>query len=321
MICVFLSAYNGEKYLREQLDSILAQQGVEVRILVRDDGSKDTTASILQEYAEKYPDLLRWQHGENVGFAWSFIRLLQWGRECYPECLRFAFADQDDVWLPDKLKAGVDVLNNEGEDLPVLYCSNLTLVDTDLNYMRMAWNKKSVRITKPRALVQSFATGCTMVFNRTAVNMYLSHLPQVIKVHDFLMYQMCVFLGKVVWDEHSYILYRQHGHNQIGKPGYWGRWKKRLEGHYKEHTLELQNRYFLEAFKDVLSVDDVGLISQMVFYRKNCFSKLSLLFDCKIKYTNWESNFFYVLKILIGGGKPVGFWRGASSFSRAFIAV
>lgn len=301
MICVLLSTYNGVRYLREQMDSILSQEEVDVKILVRDDGSNDETSAILQEYVAANPGRVFYEQGENVGFAMSFTHLLQMGYERFSDCSYFAFSDQDDVWLPRKLKAATDLLQKESQNIPVAYCSNLTLVDTDLNYIREAWKKEDVRITKPRALVQNFATGCTMVFNKKAVEIYISHLPQVIKVHDFLMYQLCVFLGKVIWDEHSYILYRQHGDNQIGKPGYWGRWKKRLEGHYKEHTLEYQNRNFLEAFKDVLSVDDVGLISQIVFYRSNLFTWLSLIFNREIKYTNMESNFLCV-KITYRGG-------------------
>lgn len=298
-ICVLLSTYNGVEYIREQLDSILSQVNVDAKILVRDDGSSDGTQLILQEYAMNYPDRISWTQGKNVGFAMSFTYLLQMGITRFPECQHFAFADQDDVWLPNKLAAALFFLDRESEDIPVTYCSNLTLVDANLGYLRKAWNKE-VRITKPRALIQNFATGCTMVFNKKAVEMYIYHLPKVIKVHDFLMYQICVFLGKVIWDKNSYILYRQHGCNQIGVPGYWGRWRKRLEGHYKEHTFELQNYYFLEAFKEVLMEKDVKLMNYFVSYRRSLFSRLSLLFNRQISYDTIEADSFYRLKIIKG---------------------
>ena len=79
-----------------------------------------------------------------------------------------------------------------------------------------------------------------------------------------------------------------------------------MEGHYKEHVLELQNRRFLAAYKDLLSEEDVWLISRFVFYRKNWLTRLLLLFDGKIKYNGFESNLFYVLKIIKGGvGLPL----------------
>lgn len=300
MVCILLSTYNGEKYIREQLDSILSQTGVDIRVLVRDDGSQDRTLSILQEYKERYPNEIIYEQGENVGFAMSFTILLRIGRKCFPTCRYFAFSDQDDVWCPQKIETAISYLKQESEELPVAYCSNLTLVDANLNYLREAWKKEKVCITKPRALVQSFATGCTMVFNRKALDMYIDNLPKDVKFHDFLMYQICVFLGKVIWDEKSYILYRQHANNQIGRPGYWSRWKRRLQGHYKEHTFEYMNRSFLEAFRSILDKSDVALIEKIVDYRKNLFTHLALLCNTKISYTNKEEDFFFRLKILCG---------------------
>ena len=300
-IVVLLSTYNGERFLCAQLDSLLVQEGVELKVLVRDDGSSDSTWDLLIAYKERYPMVFDVLEGENVGFAMSFTRLLQRAVERYNDADYFAFCDQDDVWMPDKLKAAVDRLKGEDHSIPLVYCSNTTLVDVNLRVIREAWDPRRVALTKERALIQSFATGCTMVFNRVAAETYVTHLPEVIKVHDFLMYQLCMFLGKVVWDEKSYILYRQHGNNQIGKKDFMGRMRKRMEGHYKEHVLELQNRRFLAAYKDLLSEEDVWLISRFVFNRKNWLTRLLLLFDGKIKYNGFESNLFYVLKLLRGG--------------------
>lgn len=311
-VLVLMSTYNGEKYLNAQLESLLEQEGVETHLLVRDDGSHDTTLDILKAWKEKYPAWIDIIEGDNVGFALSFTHLLQVAAAQYPEVGYFAFCDQDDVWLPEKIQKAVEKLEIEAKDIPVAYCSNTCLVDSNLRFMRMGWKKGEAHLTKERALIQSFATGCTMVFNRRAVDVYVSHLPEVIKVHDFLMYQLCMFLGKVIYDENSYILYRQHGNNQIGKPGFLKRWQRRwTSGNYKKHTLELQNYRFLKAYKDLLSVDDIGLISQIAFYQRSLFTKLALLFNCKIRYTRLRNNFFYMLKIIIGGGKTaVSFQSG-----------
>lgn len=299
-VLVLLSTYNGECYLEEQLDSILNQEQVSPTILIRDDGSVDSTKTIINKYIEKYPHRIIFEEGNNVGFAQSFSELLRIAYESYNDFLYYAFADQDDVWEPKKLKTAVQQLEELSVDMPVAYCSNTTLVDKDLNFIGYAWKDAEVCITKPRALIQNFATGCTMVFNRKAVELYVSHRPPVIKRHDFLMFQICVFLGKVVYDKHSYINYRQHGNNQIGKPGFWKRMQTRMKGRYKERTLELQNRYFLEAYKGLLSVDDIGLISRFVFYRENVFMRLSLLFDRKLKCHEFEADFFFIMKIILG---------------------
>lgn len=300
-ILVLLSTYNGKRFLSAQLDSLLTQEGVELKVLARDDGSSNSTLDLLIAYKEQYPMVFDVLEGENVGFAMSFTRLLQRAVEQYNDADYFAFCDQDDVWMPDKLKAAVDRLKGEDHFIPLTYCSHTTLVDVNLRVIREAWNPRRVVLTKERALIQSFATGCTMLFNGVATETYVTHLPEVIKVHDFLMYQLCMFLGKVIWDEKSHILYRQHGNNQIGKKDFLGRMRKRMEGHYKEHALELQNKRFLEAYKDLLSVEDIGLLSRFVFYRTNWLTRLSLLFDRKVKYTNMEANIFYVFKIIKGG--------------------
>lgn len=300
LILILLSTYNGEKYLNAQLESLLKQEGVETHLLVRDDGSHDATLDILKAWKEKYPAWIDIIKGDNVGFAMSFTYLLQSAVSKYSDVEYMAFCDQDDVWLPEKLKVALEKLRKENEAIPISYCSNTRLVDVNLNFIRFGWRDNEVQLSKERSLIQNFATGCTMVFNRKAAEIYVSHLPEKIKVHDFLMYQLCMFLGKVIYDKKSYILYRQHGYNQIGKPDFIGRWKKRMKGHYKEHVFENLNSAFLSAYKSFLSLDDIFLISKVVFYRKGFWNRLILLFDNKISYTTFEANFFLKIKIVLG---------------------
>lgn len=299
-VLVLMSTYNGERYLAEQIDSILSQEKVTVTLLIRDDGSTDHTINIIKEYHNFYPDKIFIVCEKNIGFAMSFTKLLQIAHENFFDYPYYAFSDQDDVWLPLKLISAICRLKNESDIIPITYCSNTKLVDSNLIYIKPGRKRKTVRLSKERAIVQNFATGCTMVFNKCALEMYINHLPKKIKVHDFLMYQLCIFIGKVIYDENSYILYRQHANNQIGMPNFWGRWKRRFRKHYKEHTLEFQNYYFLEAYKNLLNIEDVYIISQIVFYRKCIFNRLSLVFNRKIKYTVFERNIFFIIKIILG---------------------
>ena len=303
MVVVLLSTYNGEKYIREQINSILCQEGIDFKLLIRDDGSSDSTVSIINEYMENHVNRIFFSKGENVGFAMSFTKLLQLGYEMFPECDYFAFSDQDDVWLKEKLASAVEKLSLESDAIPVTYCSNTTLVRADLSVIGNCWNPQNVKLSKERSLVQSFATGCTMVFNREAVRVYITHIPEKIKVHDFYMYQLCSMLGKVIFDPESHILYRQHGNNQIGKKNLFKRWIDRFKylGHCSEHILEKQNYYLLKALKDLLSPEDIYLISKIAFYRRNIFCRLSLLLDRKISYSKIENNTMFILKILFGG--------------------
>ena len=110
-VCVLMSTYNGEKYLKEQLDSILNQNSIIVDILIRDDGSTDKTLNILDEYNKKYNNI-RYYTGENLKSAKSFLDLLFTAGE-YDY---YSFSDQDDVWDRDKLLVAVSKLK-EGYNL------------------------------------------------------------------------------------------------------------------------------------------------------------------------------------------------------------
>ena len=124
---VLLSTYNGEKYLKEQLDSLLAQDYPNIDILIRDDGSKDSTKQILTGY-ENHKNI-RVIYGSNIGITASFLELLKISD---PEAEFLAFCDQDDVWLKDKISRAVAALQKHPSDIPLMYCSRLTIVDESL---------------------------------------------------------------------------------------------------------------------------------------------------------------------------------------------
>lgn len=300
-VVVLLSAYNGERFIGEQIDSILAQKSVGVRLMVRDDGSRDSTVAIVEKYAKDYPGTVFLMRGENCGFALSFTRLLEEALKAFPEAGYFAFSDQDDIWLPNKLAVAVGRVANEPAAVPVAYCCNTALVDCRLHPIGTGFGISQDDISKPRALVQSFATGCTLVFNRCAAVKYAEHVPGSIRLHDFFMYQICVFLGKLIYDPTPYILYRQHGNNELGNPGFVSRMKKRLKGCYKKGWLETLNRDFYDSFAGELSEADRTLVKRFIGYRSSVRDRLWLLFSPSIRYTDIESDIFFRIKIIIGG--------------------
>ena len=116
---VLMSTYNGEKYIREQLNSIINQTYPSIKILVRDDGSSDGTIEILEEYAAKY-DNMAYYAGKNLGVIQSFLQLL---KDSDDSSAYYAFSDQDDVWLPEKIEKAVEMIENNKEvEQPILYC-------------------------------------------------------------------------------------------------------------------------------------------------------------------------------------------------------
>jgi glycosyltransferase involved in cell wall biosynthesis len=207
---VLLATYNGSRFLQEQLDSLGSQTTPLSRITVRDDGSTDGTVSLLEKWAAGRPNvsLLR---GPRLGFAKNFFALLTNPDQ---ESDFFAFSDQDDVWLPDKIERALRALGGCDADVPSLYCSRLELVDENLKHL--SFSRIPRRIDFANALVENVATGCTMVLNRAARNLISERLPDRAVFHDWWCYLAIAALGRVIFDETPTIKYRQHANNQVG---------------------------------------------------------------------------------------------------------
>ena len=125
-IDVLVATYNGEKYIREQLDSIINQTYKNIRILISDDCSKDSTPDILKEYEQKDDRIIVYTHEKNFGnYIKNFEFLLTKVESEY-----YALCDQDDVWLPEKIEKTFNKLKEENADLAY---TDLKVVDQDLN--------------------------------------------------------------------------------------------------------------------------------------------------------------------------------------------
>lgn len=218
-IQVLMSTYNGEKYLREQIDSILEQdcekkKKAKVQLLVRDDGSKDGTQQILEEYAQRYPDTVRWYQGENVGVIKSFFDLVMQSDD---EAKYYAFADQDDFWMSDKLGSGIIALEKMQEERkPNLYCCRPLLVDEKLEEIPMDEKRFQVHVAFENALIENVVVGCTMVMNQSLRDMVKENCPNEIMMHDRWFYMLATCFGQIYYDKTPHIKYRQHGNNQVG---------------------------------------------------------------------------------------------------------
>lgn len=220
-LAVMMSTYNGEKYLREQLDSILSQKlasDVDMTIYIRDDGSSDSTPCILKEYQSRSVmiDLVQ-MGGSNYGCLKSFLLLLQYAFNQGNDY--FAFSDQDDVWLPDKLQTGINAIKGSKNPKGALYFSNKTFVDGDLKFLE---DEKIVYYNDFIEIIwTSQSSGCTQVFNRALAELAASHIPTLDKcLHDAWVYRTAKTIGSdVVFDSKSYIKYRIHGNNTMGYSG------------------------------------------------------------------------------------------------------
>lgn len=210
-ITVLMSAYNGEAYIRQQIESVLAQDiDARLTLLIRDDGSTDATQTILEEY--RSAGKLDWYPGENLGPERSFWHLLHNA----PESDFYALCDQDDVWLPDKLSRAVAQLR---EKKAQLYCSAFIATDGELNPIEYYHSPLNQYTDYAHSLIYSTAAGCTFVFTqeaREAAKAYDMQIHPVI-IHDWLLHKIVTITGgKMIFDPVGSIYYRQHGHNTIG---------------------------------------------------------------------------------------------------------
>lgn len=298
-ILVLMSTYNGEAYLREQLDSIL-YQSEPADILIRDDGSHDQTLSILEAYEKHYPQITV-MRGENVGVVKSFFALLQnaQGYEYY------AFADQDDIWLKEKLACAVAQLDQMDVNRPALYASCSQLVDNNMNVL--GTTQKCLReLTFYNVLIQNIMPGHAQVFNQAMVDFVNQHPVDVdrIVVHDFWVALLGITFGQVYFDNTSHTYYRQHTSNEIGYGhGAFGWFTERLRRVMKAKAKEItrQDQEFYDHFAADLTTEQRQEIIGLLESQRNIFTRFCYLDHAKVyRQKKLETLLFHVLYLLGG---------------------
>ena len=293
-VTILLSSFNGEAYLEEQLGSIVAQKDVQTNILVRDDGSSDHTCDILDQWQQKAN--LSWYRGENIGPARSFMDLLrQAGDSCY-----YAFSDQDDYWLSDKLKVAVDKLELY-EKRPALYFCQTELVDKNLNRVNSVIIHP--RLSFGEALVYQFVGGCTMVMNRALRNIILRYNPQYLSMHDVWIYDVAQAIGAhVVFDHIPHILYRQHGGNVIGQStSVMTEWKHRT-GRLVKRDLHSRSKVAQEIYKgyfDMMPEENKCILTDFIEAKTHLKQRLNLLRDRRFRCGDRETYHNFRMAVLM----------------------
>ena len=205
-ISIAIATYNGEKYLAEQLDSILQQIYPAAEIIIIDDCSSDSTMDILQTYAKQHPQIKLYQNNRNLGACQSFTKAINLCSGDY-----IALADQDDVWLPNKLAT---LLDNIGDSL--LIHSDAFIVDENLNILANTFSKGVMNQTNfIDYLFANNVTGCTCMFSRELVSKSFP-MPNFY-MHDHYLAISASYWGAVKYLPQALIYYRQHTGNQIGE--------------------------------------------------------------------------------------------------------
>ncbi len=282
-VTVVIATYNGEKYLREQLDSLLEQIGVAVTILVRDDGSKDGTINILKEYQDK--GLLTWYTGSHLNVQKSYLDLLKNA----PVSDYYAFCDQDDVWDKNKLLVAVTELDELPQDKPSIYYCGQRLVDEN---QKLISNHIIATDRSPHTnfLISNIA-GCTAVFNQKLVDAVNRKKPEFILMHDSWLFKVCLALGGSYFaDSAAHINYRQHENNVAGlSAGFKGKIKQ-VKRYLDVFEIQKQCQSLMKYYGNEMIPEYKYLTEEICNYNQSVKKWLRLLnskeFDFKSKSLN-----------------------------------
>lgn len=294
-VTVVMSAYNGEKYIERQLDTIFAQDGVDVKCYVRDDGSKDNTVKILQEYkSKKQPARLSFSAEPNVGWQKSFLLALKDA----PSADYYAFSDQDDIWFPDKLTKCIEELKKHDNNKVLMVHHNRQRVDSCLNPLP----DTSIRV--PRPLNRQNATlmgvqGCTAVFNEQAKKLFTKRLPKVNIPHDQWICILSYYFGEIYWLPEPLMYHIQYGSNTSSAGNAIGGQMARLKSFFAGGPIyENPADDVLIGYGDM--IDDKSFLIRLRDYKINIRYRLQLFFSPQFRRISIPGTVMLKIAILTG---------------------
>lgn len=307
-VAVLMSTYNGERYLKEQLDSIFGQRGVRVRLFARDDGSTDATIPILIDYEKRYPvELLR--DGENIGPGASFLRLLYASAD-EPGIDYVAFADQDDVWLEDKLICAVRAIRSTQYIGPILYSSNQSLFENGQNVGLRYTTPQSIELIPH--LTRNTIAGCTFVWNKELSQLIAGAESQShpdaqlirFRLHDAWIMLVAICCGHVLYDEDSHMLYRIHSDNVVGVKGVSCRQKfRRLKGlvtrNDNANLRSLTAQELLKLYPE-MGEESKTILELYATYKRSIATRIRLMSDRRVRQGCGENPVVFSAKVLLG---------------------
>ncbi|MCR4590441.1 MAG: glycosyltransferase [Lachnospiraceae bacterium] len=204
-VAVLLCAYNGSAYIKEQVDSILGQTWSNLHLYIQDDCSTDNTREILMEYSA-HPEVTLISGDCHLGYPMCFYDLLSG----VTDADYYAFSDQDDVWLPDKILRSVKLLRKCNPKKPALYYANYYICDKNLNTLHSV-RGPSRKPDFPYSLYSSsLGLGFTYVLNEKARKLVTGYQPKKILTKDWWIGMCCTAFGSACYDPVPCALHRRH---------------------------------------------------------------------------------------------------------------
>ncbi len=308
MIAILMAVYNGEKYLSEQIDSILAQSESDWQLFINDDCSSDSSYEIAVKYAKEHPErIIVSRNSSPSGSACAnFMGML--GRTDAEYAM---FCDQDDVWLPNKIKLTLQKmkeLEKSFGNTPLLVHTELSVTDSELSITAPSFTRfqglKPRYNSLNRLLCQNNVTGCTVMINRALIELVRNAPAGKMLMHDWWIALAAAAFGHIGFADEPLIKYRQHGNNQLGAVNNRSlkgaimivkerlRTKKRVSVTYVQASqfyeyykplLNEKSRTVLEKYIDIPSHLKLGRAARLVrygFLKQNFMTAVGQLIFC-----------------------------------------
>lgn len=295
-VAIIMSVFNAEKYIKEQIDSILFQEQVNIQVWIRDDGSTDRTLSLIRNLYGK-DDRITIQTGKNLGARESFFEALF---SCDLQCDYVGFSDADDVWISNKIKHSIDLLVASSFGGPIAVATRLHVVDESLNHISYTAIPKR-GFSFANALVETVASGATIVMNRAALNIIRSARPNYAVMHDAWIYLVMTAFGELIYSELPTIQYRQHATNVFGTSHTLRRKiSLRLRRLREISPYRRQAKEFSRLFRSSLNSKLQKKLERYLNYPKSLMGRIRFAIFSEVVKQNIGANIFMRLLILLG---------------------
>lgn len=309
---VLMSTYNGEVYIEEQLNSIFEQSHDAIKVLIRDDGSKDNTVAIVRQYMMQYPDHIELIEGDNVGVVRSFWTLMQHADR---KVGYFCFCDQDDVWMQDKTSRAIQKMSElewskqGSEQVPVMICTATQLTNEQLEPTAIWPGPLAKEPSFYNALIQNIAVGATMSFNRRTLELVLDNGMDIelnhVQMHDWWIYLIVSALGNVYFDPSPSIFYRQHSNNAVGGEATIAEKMRKKWRSYRKHKnqklLVKQAMEFKRIYGDcIINMDMLVQLDAFIAPRRSWIERFRYLRICRLYRQSLPENLLFRFLIMNG---------------------
>lgn len=293
-VAIVMATYNGERYIGEQIDSILSSTYQNFELFIYDDGSKDNTISILKDYEYRNPEKIHvFLNERNLGVNTNFLQAFSWTTSDY-----IMLCDQDDVWKPNKIGITLKRMRHmeaqTGKQIPLAVFTDASIVDKNLNELYSSFfasnhlNPKKTDIA--HLLMENKLIGCTVMVNASLRNVLNSNrLPQKAKLHDWWIALIAASFGKIGYVNECTLFYRQHENNVVGGAGFLSYFKNRISSLQLQKDailiLERQAEEFVEIYGNILEDEKktviknfaelqyTGFINKRIIILKNGYLK------------------------------------------------